>query len=74
MTSRVVSRSAAGPRELMRRGPGDTSHAEITREIDRRGQSTRRSSGVLVDSPRLMLHRCIAGTPAHLLWVFTLRD
>eukprot|EP00966_Prymnesium_polylepis_P246313 5697031-Prymnesium_polylepis.1 len=37
MTSRVLSRSAAGPRELIRRGPGDISHAEITREIDRRG-------------------------------------
>ena len=42
MTSRVVSRSAAGPRELIRRGPRDTYHAEITQEIDRRGQSTRR--------------------------------
>ena len=45
MTSRVVSRSAAGPRELIRRGPRDTSHAEITQEIDRRGQSTLRFLG-----------------------------
>ena len=43
--ARVVSRSAAGPRELIRRGPWDTSHAEITQEIDRRGQSTLRSLG-----------------------------
>eukprot|EP00966_Prymnesium_polylepis_P277046 6400756-Prymnesium_polylepis.1 len=68
MTSRVVSRSAAGPRELISQ---TRAGRHLSRRDHRRDRSTqavsRRSSGVLVDSPRPMLHRCIAGTPAHLL-------